>query len=244
MDRRLMGVLTPSSNTILEPATAALVANVPGVSAHFSRFTVTRIALSADANGQFEYAPMLAAARLLADARVGVIAWSGTSAAWLGSAWDDGLCAAIRAETGIPACTAVGAIEALLRKKGATRIGLISPYTDDVQHKIIENYAKAGITVIGEAHTGLSENFAFSTITDDAVRQMCRSVAASRPEALVIMCTNMRGWSLMAEIEAELGIPVVDSTAAVVWQGLDILGADASPIAGRGWMFGQTAGRG
>ncbi len=36
--RRRFGVLTPSSNTALEPLTSAMVAMVPGVSAHFSRF--------------------------------------------------------------------------------------------------------------------------------------------------------------------------------------------------------------
>ncbi|MCI4429672.1 MAG: Asp/Glu/hydantoin racemase, partial [Burkholderiales bacterium] len=42
-----LGVLTPSSNTALEPLTSALAAAVPGCSAHFSRFKVTEISLSA-----------------------------------------------------------------------------------------------------------------------------------------------------------------------------------------------------
>ena len=39
--RILLGILTPSSNTALEPLTSAIVAGLPGVSAHFARFTVT-----------------------------------------------------------------------------------------------------------------------------------------------------------------------------------------------------------
>jgi len=31
-------MLTPSSNTALEPVTAAMLANLPEVTAHFSRF--------------------------------------------------------------------------------------------------------------------------------------------------------------------------------------------------------------
>ena len=41
--RKLIGVLTPSSNTALEPLTSAMVSAVRGVSAHFSRFSVTGI---------------------------------------------------------------------------------------------------------------------------------------------------------------------------------------------------------
>lgn len=239
MDRALIGVLTPSSNTILEAATSALVAGLPHVSAHFSRFNVTQIALSDSANDQFRLDPMLAASRLLADAHVGVIAWSGTSASWLGNAWDRQLCEAIEGQTGIPACTAVGAIYDLIALRPATRIGLVSPYTQDVQSRIIANYAAAGIHTVAEAHTGLSENFAFSQVPDDTVATMCRTVAAASPEAIVIMCTNMRGWSIMADLEAELGIPIIDSTAAVVWKALGMLGVDMAPLHQRGWMFRQ-----
>ena len=68
--RVLLGMLTPSSNTILEPVTAAMLADVPGVTAHFARFRVTEISLGDRALGQFDNAPILEAARLLADARV------------------------------------------------------------------------------------------------------------------------------------------------------------------------------
>lgn len=239
MSRHLIGMLTPSSNTILEPATSSLVADLTDVSAHFSRFNVTRIALGAASDNQFRQDPMLAAADLLADARVGVIGWSGTSAAWLGRDWDRALCDGILARTGTAACTSVGAINRLIEIAGASRIALISPYTDDVQERIIANYAAAGIEVVAETHAGLSENFAFSEIDDAAVLRMCRQVASSRPEAVVIMCTNMRGWSLMAQYEAETGIPLIDSTAAVVWEALVKLGVDMSALVPRGWMFGQ-----
>ena len=60
-ERVLPGMLTPSSNTALEPLTSAIVAGLPEVSAHFGRFRVRRIALSDDALAQFEIGPMLAA---------------------------------------------------------------------------------------------------------------------------------------------------------------------------------------
>ena len=59
MSKRVrLGMLTPSSNTALEPITSAMVAQLPGVSAHFSRFTVTEISLSDKALGQ-SYALMV-----------------------------------------------------------------------------------------------------------------------------------------------------------------------------------------
>ena len=55
MTKRIrLGVLTPSSNTALEPLTQLLLTELPEVSVHFSRFGVTEIALNDSALGQFQ----------------------------------------------------------------------------------------------------------------------------------------------------------------------------------------------
>ena len=102
-----LGMLTPSSNIVLEPLCSAMASGLLETSAHFSRFTVTRIAMDDMALGQFNKAPMLEAAKLLADAKVDVIAWNGTSASWLGLDSDHALVREIEAETGIKAATCV-----------------------------------------------------------------------------------------------------------------------------------------
>jgi maleate isomerase len=81
-----LGMLTPSSNTALEPLTQAMLAPLPETSAHFSRFRVTEIGLGDIAPRQFDDAPILRAAELLADAKADVIAWNGTFSGWLGFA--------------------------------------------------------------------------------------------------------------------------------------------------------------
>src|SRR5688572_29145738 len=49
-----LGMLTPSSNTVLEPMTATMLAELPGASAHFSRFRVVSIDLGAGSREQFD----------------------------------------------------------------------------------------------------------------------------------------------------------------------------------------------
>lgn len=232
-----MGVLTPSSNTVLEPLTSAILADVPGSSAHFGRFRVVKITLDEAGQEQFSIAEPLKAAALLADARVGVIGWSGTSASWLGFDKDEALCAAIRQEHGIEACTAVLAINEIFARLGVTRFGLVSPYTADVQQKIIDNYRGIGVDCMAEAHAVRSDNFSFAELSVDEIRVMVRDVARARPQAIVIMCTNMRGARLAPIVEAEFGIPLLDSTSAVVWKALKLLGADGRRVEGWGRLF-------
>lgn len=235
--RKLIGVLTPSSNTALEPLTSAMVSSLPGVSAHFSRFTVTEISMRDQSLGQFDDSKILEAARLLADAHVDVICWSGTSASWLGFEKDRALCARITQVTGIPATTSVLALNELLAEQGARTLGLVSPYVSDVQQRIVANYAALGIDCIAEQHLDLTVNFAFSEVQPDTLRSMLREVAKQGPEAITIMCTNLHGAQLVDEMEQELGIPIYDSVATVVWKALKTVGVESDSLKGWGRLF-------
>ncbi|SFP30837.1 aspartate/glutamate racemase family protein [Variovorax sp. 770b2] len=241
MSRTLIGMLTPSSNTALEPVTSAMLAGLPNVSAHYGRFRVTEIALSSGALSQFDDREILAAAELLSHARCQVIGWNGTSAGWLGFEADERLCAAIARETGALACTSVLALNEALKATGVRRLGLVSPYRADVQAAIVRNYAASGIQVVAERHLGLQDNFSFSEVSAEEIRDMVRAVMTSpldgRPEAVAIFCTNLFGAPLVAELEAEFGVPVYDTVATVVWKALRLAGVDTRPLAGWGRLF-------
>lgn len=239
--RTLLGVLTPSSNTVLEPLTAAMLAGLDDVTAHFGRFRVREIALHTAALGQFDREPVLAAADLLADLHPGAIVWSGTSAGWLGFASDEALEDAITARTGVAAGTAVLALNEIFRATGVRRFGLVTPYTDDVQARIVENYAGAGFTCAAERHLGISENFAFSEVDEALITRMVHDVAEARPDAITIFCTNLRGAALVERLEWETGIPIYDTVATAVWKGLRLAGADPSRIDGWGRLFRELA---
>jgi maleate isomerase len=235
--RVFLGMLTPSSNTVLEPVTTAMIAGLPEVTAHFSRFKVTEIALSGPALAQFDDSEILRAAELLAHAKVNVIAWNGTSSGWLGFERDVRLCERIKSATGIAACTAMLALNEILEITGAKRVGFVTPYLDDVQARINANYQKAGFEVVADRHLRMQDNFSFSTVTAGEMRDMTREVAAAKPDAIAIVCTNMRGAPLAEELEATYGIPVYDSISTTVWKSLKLAGVDPKRVQGWGRIF-------
>jgi maleate isomerase len=241
MNRVLLGMLTPSSNTTLEPVTTAMLAEVPEASAHFGRFRVTEIALSCDALAQFDDGEILEAARLLSHAKCQVIGWNGTSSGWLGFEADQRLCRAIEAETGARACTSVLALNEIFALTGVQRFGLVTPYRDDVQQAIVANYARAGFECVAERHLQIQDNFSFSEVGADTLRTMVGEVAKARPQAITIFCTNLRGAPLVPELEAEFGIPIYDTIATVVWKALRLTGTDTRRIKSWGRLFTEVA---
>jgi maleate isomerase len=243
-DRTLLGMLTPSSNTTLEPVTTAMLAEVPEASAHFGRFKVTEIALSGNALAQFDVSGILAAAELLSHARCPVIAWSGTAAGWLGFDADRHLCDAIARQTGALACTSVLALNEVFELTGVRRFGLVTPYRADVQAAIVANYARSGFECVAERHLGLQDNFSFSEVTAAQLRGMVADVMRGpvdqRPEAVTLFCTNLRGAPLVAELEEEFDVPIYDSIATVVWKSLRLAGVDTRRITRWGRLFREV----
>lgn len=221
--RLLLGVIVPSSNTVLEPLTQQMVASLGNdeldVTVHFARFRVTKIALSADSNAQFTQDAMLEAAKLLADAHVDVIGWSGTSAAWLGFDSDDSLCAAIEKATGTPATTSMIAMNALLtQKKVVADIGLVCPYTADVDAAIRASYQGIGIDITDERSrcAGLFTNFDFSNVQEPQLDAMVADVVENGATTVLVVCTNLRAAQRAKHWESSHGIQVLDSVATVV----------------------------
>ncbi|WP_046869478.1 maleate cis-trans isomerase family protein [Microvirga massiliensis] len=227
MARRIrIGMLTPSSNTVLEPVTARILADSEGYTAHFSRFRVTEIALHGAALSQFDLTPMLDAARLLRDAKVDAIAWNGTSASWLGLEADRRLCDTIQSEIGVPASTCVLSLVEVLRQSGAQRYGLVTPYTEDVQAKIISNFRSEGLECAAERHLGIRDNFAFGETKPSVIGNLIREVAVAGPDAIIVLCTNLAGAFVADQLAAALEIPIHDSVAITLWGALRAAGLD------------------
>lgn len=220
-----IGMIVPSSNTCLEPQSYRILGDRDDVTIHFTRIPVVRIALDDSCDRQFDPAVMREAAGLLATADVDVIAWNGTSGSWLGAEHDRDLVREIVDATGIPATTSTLAYIQAFRAFGTERIGLFTPYTEDVNRAVIASYERDGIKTVDHRFLGLSDNESFGRVADDEMRPGSLELAAAAPDALVYLCTNLYGANIAAEIEAGTGVPVLDSVAVTLWHCLKLAGA-------------------
>ncbi|MFW0783551.1 Asp/Glu racemase [Gordonia sp. CPCC 206044] len=221
-----IGMIVPSSNTVVEDATIRLLASRGDVLVVSTRVRVQTI--SSDSGGAaFGIDSMVDAALLLADARPDVIVWNGTAGSWLGVDHDDAVCTAIAAATGVPATTSTLAILRACRHLGVDELAVASPYTGDIVDRIIAEYAKHGVAVTGHAEWGLSDNFSFAAASSmDVAELMVEAAANVDVDALALICTNVDGTAVTPRVEAAIGRPVIDSIAATLWCALDIAGAD------------------
>jgi Maleate cis-trans isomerase len=227
-----IGMLTPSSNTVLEPVTCRLAAPFADrLSVHFSRFRVTEISDAQYSHDQFHVSPMLEAAKLLTDAHVNMIAWNGTSGSWEGIDKDLALVQTIQAEAHVPATTSTLALLDAFRALNVRRFGLVVPYVDTITGRIKETFVNAGFECVASTNENISINYQFAEIPASTLRERIKQVAQARPDAIAIHCTNLCGADVAQELEEELGIPIIDSVVVTLWAMLRYLKIDA-PLPG------------
>jgi len=99
-----LGMIVPSSNTVVEQETCASLAGLDFVSAHFARFKLTQISVADPAAAYYDSGVMLEAGKLLADSRCAVITWNGSAGGLVGFERDRRFVA----EHGFPAIVSSG----------------------------------------------------------------------------------------------------------------------------------------
>ncbi|SOD74233.1 maleate isomerase [Jatrophihabitans sp. GAS493] len=231
-----IGLIVPSSNTVLEPAISRLLRLLGGsVSAHFARVVVQRIGLDSEASDQFAVERFLPAAEALADAKVDAIVWAGTSGSWLGVEHDREVADRIRQLTGIPASTSTLALLAACRAFGVSRLGIATPYTQDVNREIARCYSGEGIEVVSADGLGRTDNHSFAQVSAEVVERQLLEVG-SGAQGVAVVCTNVLGCESAEKIEAALGVPVFDSVSATLWHALT-LGGWSGTLSGDGRLL-------
>lgn len=223
--KHFIGTITPSGNTVVERITLGVLRALPQVSAHFSRTPV--FGSSDPSPDAYATEGLLAAAQLLAHAQPDLLVWNGSKGAGIGFGHDRALVAAIEQQTGIRATTSILGLDALLKARGIRRLGIVTPYGDAGHAKALKAMAEAGYDCVADAHAGLSDNLSYASIPLARIAAMAREAAAARPQAIVCLCTNFPAAVMAGPLEAELGLPVYDSTALGVWHALALLGVDA-----------------
>jgi maleate isomerase len=230
-----LGMLVPSSNTVAEPLTVEMLRDLPDVALHVARFRVTRLDTSAAALAQFEAAPLIEAASLLRDAHVHALCLNATASCYTGMENDRALVRALGADSD----TAMLALLDALRARGARRIGIVTPFLDDVQAATIRVLAAEGFEVVAERHFRDPGNFTFARFTEAEVEAALHEVARTPGlDALAVISTNLRGPRPAARVEAATGLPVFDTVATALWGAMRRAGVDTERVKGWGSLFG------
>ena len=245
-----LGIIVPPSNTALEPIINAILVDLNNANQHvhftarYSRFRVTTISADGSSNSQFEQPEMLGAASLLADANVDAIAWSGTSAGWLGIDRDRQLCAEIKRKFCTFASTSTLSLANIMHQSNSEvnrPLGLVTPYVPSLNEAIEANFSKEGITAVsGYRFLSLTSNHDIAEVDYQELTEMINQVLVKEDVSIITtFCTNLTAApyaSYWEAAHADRNLLILDSVSATVWGMLKHVGINQSqPALVRKW---------
>ena len=123
------------------------------------------------------------------------------------------------------ALTTSGALLSALRYLGYTRVATATPYTADLTVGLTAFLGESGIEVTAAAGLGLTSDI--WTVPHDVTRRLVRETDTDDAQAVFISCTNMPTYDVIAELEAELGKPVLTANQVTMWHALSLIGRKA-----------------
>lgn len=229
--RANLAVLVPSTNTVVE---AEYVRMAPhGVTVHAGRMYVARPQLHSDES----------TSDLLEDVRNGVpaavrdVMTLEPDALLLGMsapAFYGGLDGCLAHENGIrelaggtiPVTSGPRAILRALERIGVDRIAVLSPYQPVNDKEVIGFFEGQGITLTKYHGLRSSTATAIAKTPPGQVRSILRELAATGPDAIVQVGTNLAMVELADEAERWLDMPVLAINAMTLWSALRDLGID------------------
>lgn len=234
--RARIGVLVVSDDVTTEREYALM--RPEGVSVHAARMRIDDHLPAMERLERMNTHAETAAADL-ATARPDVITYACTSGSFFrGADWTRNLVARLGA---VGNCRVVATAQAsvdALRALGATRIGLATPYEDEINRLLVAYMEASGFEVGAVAAAGLHSNWDVVAMDEDRIAALALAAAAADTEAVYFACTAVPIVGQIAELEHRVGRPVVTANQATMWAALREIGI-RDEVKGYGRLLAQ-----
>ena len=221
--RRKIGVVTPSTNTIVEPEFHMMAPL--GVTNHTARFLIPNMALNS--NEDFEQLVVEIKANLdnaidgLTPAGVHhIIVSISAESFWDGADAAEILQKRLEAKAGCTITLGSAAARTALDAVGAKRLGVVTPYWPVADERVRHYFGECGFDVV--ALKGLQANSPVNIAeqSEGTLRHAMEAVNSPDVDAIIQVGTNLGMAQLAGEAERWLGKPVIAINTALYWHAL------------------------
>lgn len=135
--------------------------------------------------------------------------------------------------------TSSGAAMDALRLSGARTVSIVAPYSGALTRRLADFVEESGFDVVSTHYLGLHRGIA--AVSQSTILDLVRQTAGSGADAVFVSCTSMRTFGIVAQLEAELGVPVFTSNQVSLWAALAGAGALSHERTGAAgpWLLGD-----
>lgn len=219
----LLGVLTPQANTTVEPELAILMPRgTAWINGRLMSEKATIAGRLRDYFANFDQSVLQ-----FANAPVAAIAFACTGASYLaGVDAEDAALQRLSDRLGVPTFTAASAVVDALRVLHAERIGLVSPYDDELNVASAAYWPARGFSVAAESNAFGKGGDAFHPIyslPSGAAQAALDEMPAQNLDAVVMLGTGMPTLAPIARGAGTSAVPIISCMLCLAWRAVCFL---------------------
>jgi len=142
-----------------------------------------------------------------------------------------------KSRPGVACTTPITAAFAAFRSFGADRVGVLTPYAPEVNETVRAYMTSEGVNIAAFGTFNKIDDREAARISPKSLAEGVKRLVDSTPlDAVFVSCTSLRLCEAVAEIEAEVGIPVTSSDHALAWHCMRLAGVN-DVVPGAGMLF-------
>jgi maleate isomerase len=122
--------------------------------------------------------------------------------------------------SGVPCTTTSTASVKAFKKLGVNKIALATPYSNDVNNRLIEYFEGNEIEIVNLETLDITDNVFFQPV--EVTYHLCKKTDVSEAQAIFVACTALRTLDILETIESDVGKPVVSAVQATMWELLNL----------------------
>lgn len=228
--RKKIGIVVPSTNTIVGPECEALRAR--GVTNHIARLTIQQKPIEATEQGYLAHMQGMrdgiapAIDQVMTCAPDHVIMGVAIEAFTGGVAGANALQQELSKRAGVGVSMGSTAAAAALHKFGAKRIAVLTPHQPKGDEIVRIYLEEAGFTVVRLTGMRCASPFDIAEVQPDAIRKEFRALDGDDIDAILQVGTNLAAGDVAAQAEFWLGKPVLAMNVVTYWDALRRCGID------------------
>lgn len=227
--RARIGMIIPSVNSMTEPQFNHFAP--PGLGVHVAR---ARVAGEWKRPLTVMAEEIATSAKLLADVAPDLIVFHCTDTSMTQGPHGEGrILEIINDATGIEALATSRLVLEALQALGLHRLLLLSPYKSN--QAVIDYLSATGFTVVHDVALGL-KSVEFAAVTPGEWADLARKHDRADADGVFLSCTNTTQIEAIADIENDLGKPVVNSNQVVLWGCVKRLRSALAPLPPMPWL--------
>jgi maleate cis-trans isomerase len=235
-DFKRIGLLLPSSSSVQERDFSRVLPE--DITLHVARMRLSNV----EAESTLRIVQEIESeSQKLADVDVDVIIFPATApSSRNGIGYDQELIKRISAASGKPATTASTALLEALRVLSVKRIVLGAPWSAPVNQTVAAFLEANGVKVLAQEALGLIRNLEIGLLDPQTALDVGRRVNRAEADAVILACGNWSTFSIIDQLERDLGKPVLTTNQVSLWHALKMM--NGTPLGGLGVLLREHLG--